>query len=144
MKNDIIRKDVLQIDEDEIPVEKWLVAFRSKNRDQYRQKISIREFLSAGFYEAFDIVETYVEKTDVDVLWFKEKRMCQEPLMNSTQTSLECFCTYCNLEYNIQESIPCKELHCSAELCSRKCYNEHVQLKHRGSSTDTSSALTSS
>ncbi|HET6730341.1 MAG TPA: hypothetical protein VFH04_01950 [Nitrososphaeraceae archaeon] len=134
--NNGVRKDVIQNEEDLIPSEKWLVAFRTRNIDPYYQKISIREFLSPGFYEAFDRVASFAEKTNVEILWFKEKRMCHGSLLNSIQISLEWFCTYCNLESNIQDSIPCNELSCTANLCSRTCYEEHMQLKHRGSVTD--------
>jgi hypothetical protein len=133
--NNGVRKDVIQNEDDLIPSEKWLVAFRNRNIDPYCQKISIREFLSPGFYEAYDRVATFAENTNVEILWFKEKRMCHEPLMNSNHISLEWFCTYCNLESNLQDSIPCNELGCTANLCSRTCYDEHMQLKHRGSVT---------
>ena len=74
---------VLNDDHDLIPMIKWLVAFRNRNPHGSTGIITIREFLCGGFYEAFERVQGYTEKTNVEVLWFKEKRTCDEPLINS-------------------------------------------------------------
>jgi len=126
---------VLSDEHDLIPMVKWLVAFRNKNAFGSLEIISIREFLCGGFYEAFERVQDYAEKTNVEVLWFKEKRTCDEPLTNSNQLPLGCFCTYCNIEHNPEDFIPCQDLHCTSILCSRKCYNQHMELKHMNSVT---------
>jgi hypothetical protein len=126
---------VLNDDHDLIPMIKWLVAFRNRNPHGSTGIISIREFLCGGFYEAFERVQGYTEKTNVEVLWFKEKRTCDEPLINSDLLPLGYFCTFCNIEYNPEDSIPCEDLHCNSILCSRRCYKQHVELKHTSSNT---------
>jgi hypothetical protein len=108
---------------------KWLVAFRNRNSGS-DGIICIREFQCGGYYDAFERVQGYAEKTNTEVLWVKEKSTCDEPLAYSNQLPLECFCTYCNVEHNTEDSIPCQELHCNSILCSRKCFEYHVQLKH--------------
>jgi len=136
MREDVIGIDgVLSDDHDLIPSVKWLVAFRNRNPDGHIGKILIREFLCGGFYEAFDRIQSYAEKTDIEVLWFKEKRACDGSLTNSIQLQLGYFCTYCNIEHNAEDSIPCEELYCNSNLCSKKCYEDHVEFKHRNSGT---------
>jgi hypothetical protein len=126
---------VLSDDHDITPMEKWLVAFRNRNSRQTTGSIHIREFQCGGYYDALERVQGYAEKTDNEVLWFKEKRDCDESLAYSIQLPLGCFCTYCNVEHNTEDSIPCQEQHCSSILCSRKCYEHHVRLKHMKSGT---------
>ena len=121
---------VLSDDHDMVPMEKWLVAFRNTSSRRLTGSIHIREFQCGGYYDALDRVQGYAEKTDNEVLWFKEKRSCDESLAYSIQLPLGCFCTYCNFEHNTEDSIPCQELHCNSILCSRKCFEYHVQLKH--------------
>ena len=121
---------MLSDDYDLIPMVKWLVAFRSRNSCGSDGIICIREFQCGGYYDAFERVQGYAEKTNTEVLWVKEKSTCDEPLAYSNQLPLGCFCTYCNVEHNTEDSIPCQELHCNSILCSRKCFEYHVQLKH--------------
>jgi hypothetical protein len=121
---------VLSENHDITPMEKWLVAFRNRNPGRTTGSIHIREFQCGGYYDALERVQGYAEKTDNEVLWFKEKRACGEPLAYSIQLPLGCFCTYCNVEHNTDDSIPCQEQHCNSILCSRKCYEHHMQLKH--------------
>jgi hypothetical protein len=121
---------MLSDDYDLIPMIKWLVAFRNRNSCGSDGIICIREFQCGGYYDAFERVQGYAEKTNTEVLWVKEKSTCDEPLAYSNQLPLECFCTYCNVEHNTEDSIPCQELHCNSILCSRKCFEYHVQLKH--------------
>ena len=53
--------------------EKWIVSFiKSDNLN----KIYYRQFYAAGFYEAYDRVMTFMEKTNYKILWYKEKRKC--------------------------------------------------------------------
>jgi hypothetical protein len=118
---------------DLIPLVKWLVAFRNRNSRGSTGSISIREFQCGGYYDAFERVQGYAEKTNTEVLWFEEKRSCCEPLSYSIQLPLGCFCTYCNIEHNTEDSIPCQDPHCNSILCSRKCYEHHVELKHTNS-----------
>lgn len=121
---------MLSDDHDSIPMVKWLVAFRDRNSHCPTGIISIREFQCGGYYDAFERVQGYAEKTNTEVLWFREKRVCDEPLTYSIQLPLGSFCTYCNVEHNTEDSIPCQELHCNSILCSRNCYEHHVRMKH--------------
>jgi hypothetical protein len=121
---------MLTDDNDSIPIVKWLVAFRKRNSHGSARNISIREVHCGGYYEALERVQGYAEKTNAEVLWFKEKRTCDEPLAYSIQPALGSFCTYCNIEHNNEDSIPCQASHCSSILCSRKCYEQHMELKH--------------
>jgi hypothetical protein len=119
---------VLSDDHDLIPMVKWLVAFRDRHCPT--GIISIREFHCGGYYDAFERVQGYAEKTNTEVLWFREKSACDEPLTYSLQLPLGSFCTYCNVEHNTEGSISCREQHCSSILCSRKCYEHHLRMKH--------------
>ena len=121
---------MLSDDYDLIPMVKWLVAFRNRNSCGSDGIICNREFQCGGYYDAFERVQGYAEKTNTEVLWVKEKSTCDEPLAYSNQLPLECFCTYCNVEHNTEDSIPCQELHCNSILCSRRCFEYHLQLKH--------------
>ena len=69
-------------------VEYWVIAFfksHSKNRKYYRQ------FMASGFYEAFDIVMTFSEKTSCQILWYKEKRKCDSKFTELGIPLLESF-----------------------------------------------------
>jgi len=112
-----------------IPYEKWLVSFSVFRGNNI--KISLREFLAQGYYEAYDIVMTYAEKQNLDVRWFKEKRNCGSAFSNRDITKLESFCTYCNMKFNHADPIPCKHINCHSIFCSRQCLNYHVKLLHR-------------
>jgi hypothetical protein len=121
---------ILSDDHDLIPMTKWLVAFRNRNSRESAGAFWIREFQCGGYYDAFERVQAYAENTNSEVLWIKEKRACDEPLAYSIQLPLGYFCTYCNAEHNTEDSIPCQELHCNSTMCSRKCFEHHVHLKH--------------
>jgi hypothetical protein len=124
------RKIVSSMDEKNIiPYEKWLVSFSVLRANNI--KISLREFLAQGYYEAYDIVMTYAEKQNLDVRWFKEKRNCGSAFSNRDITKLESFCTYCNKKFNHADPIPCKHINCHSIFCSRQCLNYHVKLLHR-------------
>lgn len=115
------------------PLVKWLVAFRNSNFNGNTSFISIREFQCGGYYEAFERVRGYAAKTNAEILWFKEKRECDESFAYSVQLPLGLFCTYCNVEHNTEDSIPCVVPHCNSILCSRKCHEHHMLLKHPNS-----------
>jgi hypothetical protein len=119
-------------EENIIPTEKWLASFRDSRTNQFLNgRIFIRQFYAAGFYEAYDIVSTYAEKQSLEILWFKEKRNCGQPLINKGFPELETFCTYCNIKFNHTEPIACKEELCHQDFCSRHCMLEHHKLKHK-------------
>lgn len=111
--------------------EYWVMAFfksDSKNRTYYRQ------FTAAGFYEAFDIVMTFSEKTSCQILWYKEKRKCDSKFTASGIPLLENICTFCNKEFNNIEPIKCNyeksNSNCSSEFCSLECKQDHFYFKH--------------
>ena len=63
--------DISKRDELQTPVEeKWIVAFIQPNT---LKKIYYRQFYAPGFYEAYDRVMTFMEKTNNKILWYKEK-----------------------------------------------------------------------
>jgi hypothetical protein len=116
---------------DEIPAEKWLVAYRNpQSKKRPEGSAFMRQFYAAGYYEAYDTVMTYAEKLRLEVLWFREKRSC-EPFVNSDFPVLESLCTFCNKKFNHAEPIPCHHDNCRSEFCSRECMKEHCVLKHR-------------
>jgi hypothetical protein len=111
--------------------EYWVMAFfksDSKNRTYYRQ------FSAAGFYEAFDIVMTFSEKTSCQILWYKEKRKCDSKFTALGIPLLENICTFCNKEFNNIEPIKCNyeknNSNCSSEFCSLECKQDHFYFKH--------------
>ena len=115
----------------EPPEEYWVIAFfksYSKNKTYYRQ------FMAAGFYEAFDTVMTFSEKTSCQILWYKEKRKCDSKFTKLGIPLLESFCTFCNKEFNNIEPIKCNyeknDLSCKSEFCSLDCKQEHFYFKH--------------
>jgi hypothetical protein len=115
-------------EENTIPYEKWIVSFANSGRSKI--KISFREFLAQGFYEAYDTVMTYAENQNLDVRWFKEKRNCGNAFSQFEITKLESFCTYCNRKFNHQEPVPCHHDECNSVFCSRNCMNDHIMLLH--------------
>jgi hypothetical protein len=119
--------------EDEIlPYEKWLVAFQNNFSPTFLEDtVFIRQFFAPGFYEAYDIVATYAEKSQVEILWFLEKRECGIPYLNSEYPELESLCTYCNNFFNFHDPIPCPDPQCFAKFCSRNCLQAHIDFKHK-------------
>jgi hypothetical protein len=114
-----------------LPYEKWLVAFKNDfTGDHLDESMFLRQFYAPGFYEAYDMVATYAERSQVQVLWFQEKRNCGAPYINTNYPELESLCTYCNNFFNHGDYVPCRDCHCSARFCSRKCLDEHIDLKH--------------
>lgn len=120
--------------EDEIlPYEKWLVAFVDKFTGTCEDRtVLVRQFYAPGFYEAYDMVASYAEKSQLRVLWFQEKHRCGSPYSSTNYAELESQCTYCNNFFSDRDDIPCSATHCSAVFCSRKCFDEHNNLKHHG------------
>lgn len=90
--------DEIAFKEDDIlPYEKWLAAFRNgSNSEILEEHEFLRQFHATGFYEAYDIVASFAEKSQVEILWFLEKRECGHPYVNSNYPELESLCTYCN------------------------------------------------
>ena len=118
--------------DDELPAEKWLVAFQNPASKKYTKKgpVIMRQFYSTGYYEAYDTVLTHAEKTNLEVLWFREKRLC-EPLINVNFQELESICTYCNKRFNHAEPVPCVDERCNAEFCSKQCMADHKAMRHK-------------
>jgi hypothetical protein len=111
--------------------EYWVMAFfksNSENRPYYRQ------FTAAGFYEAFDIVMTFSEKTSCQILWYKEKRKCDSKFTALGIPLFENICTFCNKEFNniepIKSSYEKNNSSCSSEFCSLECKQDHFYFKH--------------
>ena len=111
--------------------EYWVLAFTSSTKID---SVSYRQFLAAGYYDAYDKVLTFAEKTFYRVIWFKEKRKCRPDLSDRVIPNLEHICTFCNKEFSILEPIICgsnsNEKPCNAEFCSFNCKDEHFYLKH--------------
>ena len=64
--------------EDELALEKWLVAFRNPSSKRHPDgSVFVRQFYAPGYYEAYDTVMTHAEKTRLEILWFREKRSCE-------------------------------------------------------------------
>lgn len=116
---------------EELPLEKWLVAYRNPNSKKYPgDSVFVRQFYAPGYYEAYDTVLTHAEKMNLDVLWFKEKRSC-EPFLNRDFPDLEAVCIYCNKKFNHSEPVPCSRDGCNSEFCSRECMTEHCAMRHK-------------
>ncbi|TLY04135.1 MAG: hypothetical protein E6K92_03710 [Thaumarchaeota archaeon] len=116
---------------DEIPPEKWLVAYRNPaSKRRLGGSVFIRQFYAPGYYEAYDVVLTHAEKMNLEVLWFREKRSC-ESFLNRDFPELEAICTYCNKKFGQTEPVPCSQEGCSAEFCSRGCMAEHRAMQHK-------------
>ena len=117
--------------DDDVPVEKWLVAYRnSESKKHPGGSVFIRQFYAAGYYEAYDTVLTYAENMNMEVMWFREKRSC-ESLLNCDFPELESLCTYCNKKFNDLEAVPCRHEGCKAEFCSRECMEDHIAMRHK-------------
>jgi hypothetical protein len=122
-------------DTSDIPIEeKWIVAYI--NLDKIK-KIYYRQFFAAGFYEAYDRVMTFVEKTNCKILWYKEKRKCGGYFADKEIPYLEFVCTFCNNRFNDIEPIKCSfennnsnNNHCKSEFCSLYCRQEHFYFMH--------------
>jgi hypothetical protein len=116
---------------DEIPAEKWLVAYRNTASKKHPGgSVFMRQFYAPGYYEAYDTVLTHAEKMNLEVLWFREKRSC-EPFLNRDFPELEAICTYCNKKFNHAEPVPCGHEGCGAEFCSRECMADHRAMRHK-------------
>ena len=128
-----IKEKKYAANEDEVlPYEKWLVSFKKYNSVKNPEHATfIRQFYAPGFYEAYDIVATYAEKSNVDILWFKEKHNCADNYINNNYPALESFCTYCNHKFNHIDPIPCIDDDCYAEFCSKECTMDHYKMKHK-------------
>jgi hypothetical protein len=117
--------------DDEVPIEKWLVAYRNPvSKKHPGGSVFIRQFYAPGFYEAYDTVLTHAENMNLEVLWFREKHSC-EPFLNCGFPDLESLCTYCNKKFNHLEPVPCIHEGCKAEFCSRKCMADHLAMRHK-------------
>jgi hypothetical protein len=115
--------------EDQIPSEKWLVAFRNPSGRGAQGSTFVRQFYAPGYYEAYDTVLTHAEKMNLEVLWFREKRNCEQ-YMNRNFPPLESKCIYCNKKFG-HEPVPCIRENCEMEFCSRECMVEHVTHRHK-------------
>ena len=113
-----------------IPSEKWLVSFKNYNNKNMTPQTIIRQFYAQGYFEAYDIVRTFSEKFDLEIIWFKEKRNCSSLFINKTFPILESICIYCNKIFNGNEPIPCIQEKCIHIFCSLDCRNNHYRLKH--------------
>jgi len=128
-KKQATRKNVAN--DDEIPAEKWLVAYRNPNsKKDPGGSVFMRQFYAPGYYEAYDMVLTQAEKMNLEVLWFREKRSCEQ-FLNHNFPELESKCTYCNKKFNHFEPVPCINDRCDSEFCSKECMTEHCRLRHR-------------
>jgi hypothetical protein len=106
--------------------EKWVVALQKFPEDR---KFFLKEFYSQGYYEAYDIVMTYAERTHTTVLWFNEKRSVGYPECNVNFPKLEFVCTYCNREFADPDPIPCTNEICLSYFCSKCCLEQHQLLR---------------
>ncbi len=115
----------------DLPIEeKWIVAYIQSDA---LKGISYRQFYAAGFYEAYDRVMTFIEKTGYKILWYKEKRKCGPYFTGKEIPFLEFVCTFCNNKFNDIEPIKCgfetKNI-CISEFCSLNCKREHFYYVH--------------
>ena len=119
-----------KLEKEIIPSEKWLVSFKNYNNKNMTPQTIIRQFYAQGYFEAYDIVRTFSEKLDLEIIWFKEKRNCSSLFINKTFPILESICVYCNRIFNGNEPIPCIQEECIHIFCSLNCRNNHYRLKH--------------
>ena len=116
---------------DELPAEKWLVAYRNPaSRKHHGGSVLLRQFYACGYYEAYDTVLTHAERMNLEVLWFREKRSC-EHFLNRNFPELETTCIYCNRKFNHAEPVPCSHVGCNAEFCSKECMLGHNAMRHK-------------
>jgi hypothetical protein len=120
----IVSRKIARNEDEIIPAEKWLVSFRKNG------KPFIRQFRAEGYYEAYNTVLTYAEKRKSEVLWFKEKRNCDQHL-NRNYPELETICVYCRAIFNEEEPVPCYDETCKAMFCSKSCVQEHYKFRHK-------------
>lgn len=117
--------------DDELISEYWVLAFIDSTK---RHPVTYRQFLATGYYDAYDTVLTFAEKTFCKVIWFKERRKCRSDLSDIEIPDLEHICTFCNNEFNLPEPVRCgfnsNQKSCNAEFCSFHCKEEHFYLKH--------------
>ena len=125
-KNNSIKK----LEKEIIPSEKWVASFKNYNNKNMTPQTIIRQFYAQGYFEAYDIVRTFSEKLDLEIIWFKEKRNCSDLFINKTFPILESICVYCNRIFNGNEPIPCIQEECIHIFCSLNCRNNHYRLKH--------------
>lgn len=121
-------KKIAHNEDQVIPAEKWLASFRKNGRS------FIRQFRAEGYYEAYNTALTYAEKRKVEVLWFKEKRNCDQHL-NRNYPELESICVYCHAIFNDKEPVPCYDESCKAVFCSKGCMQEHYMFRHKNDKT---------
>lgn len=126
-KNNSIKK----LEKEIIPSEKWVASFKNYNNNTTCPKILVRCFYAQGYFEAYDIVQTFSEKLNLEINWFKEKRKCSSSFINNPIPLLESICVFCNRVFNNNEPIPCKDGDCIHIFCSIKCVNNHYRLKHK-------------
>ena len=81
--------------------------------------VFVRQFYAPGYYEAYDTVMTYAEKSKISILWFKQKGNCGYPYLNRNYPMLESFCIYCNKKFNHIDPIPCTNEDCHADFVRR-------------------------
>ena len=120
-----------KLEKEIIPSEKWLVSFKNNNKKSTTPQLLIRQFYAQGYFEAYDIVRTFSEKLDLEIMWFKEKRVCSSLFINKTFPLLESICVYCNRKFNSNEPIPCINEQCIHIFCCINCMKKHYRLKHR-------------
>ncbi|HKR72892.1 MAG TPA: hypothetical protein VJR94_02145 [Candidatus Nitrosocosmicus sp.] len=118
--------------EDQPLLEYWIVAFQKAGNER---KYVYRQFLAEGYYEAYDIVMTFAEKTSYRILWFKEKRNSGIEFREKLLSNLEFICTFCNKKFNNIEPIKCNyrtngDMRCKSEFCSLICKEEHFYFMH--------------
>lgn len=114
---------------DYLPLEKWIVLLRDNDNLKEYPSVFFRQFLAKDYYEAYDIVRSYAERSNFEIVWFKEKRECPE-YYSKAFPFLEFFCTYCNRKFNSVYQVNCNLDECNAIFCSSICIKEHVKLKH--------------
>lgn len=111
--------------------EYWILAFTSPTK---LDSVIYRQFLAVGYYDAYNKVLTFAEKTFYKIIWFKEKRKSGPDLNDRVIPELEHICTFCNKEFNLLEPIRCdfnsNQKLCKGEFCSFDCKEEHFYLKH--------------
>ena len=130
-KERIMNNRKKDVERDELAFEKWVIMVKDYEKQQKKDpKIFIRQFMAQGYYEAYDIARSYAERSKLEIVWFKEKRLCPE-YYSKYFPWLEYFCTYCNRKFNDKDPLTCNIKGCQAILCSKNCINNHIQLKHK-------------
>jgi hypothetical protein len=114
---------------DYLPLEKWIVLLRDNYNIKQYPRVFFRMFLAKDYYDAYDIVRSYSERSNLEIIWFKEKRECPEYHL-MTFAFIEFFCTYCNRKFNDNHHLKCDLDECNAIFCSSICRMDHIKLKH--------------